>query len=109
LFHRYRQGHHSTSDDSTRYRDVDEIQSWRDNDNPLTRLRLYMESQGWWDEARETSLKDTEKRKVLEALSKAENKPDPSRDTMFDDVRLALLAYLTGLKSRLIWFYMVVY
>ena len=60
-----------------------------------------MESQGWWDEARETSLKDTEKRKVLEALSKAENKPDPSRDTMFDDVRLALLTYLTGLISRL--------
>ena len=62
---------------------------WRDNDNPLTRLRKYMEGQGWWDEARETSLKDTEKRKVLEALSKAENKPDPSRDTMFEDVRIS--------------------
>jgi 2-oxoisovalerate dehydrogenase E1 component alpha subunit len=43
----YRGGHHSTSDDSTRYRSIEEIQYWTENDNPITRTRLLMEHQGW--------------------------------------------------------------
>jgi 2-oxoisovalerate dehydrogenase E1 component alpha subunit len=38
----YRLGHHSTSDDSTAYRSVDEINSWEKSDNPLSRFRNYL-------------------------------------------------------------------
>jgi 2-oxoisovalerate dehydrogenase E1 component alpha subunit len=38
----YRIGHHSTSDDSTAYRSVDEINSWEKDDNPVSRLRNYL-------------------------------------------------------------------
>ena len=54
----YRQGHHSTSDDSTRYRDVVEIDEWRSNSHPITRLRSYMESKGWWDDSMEETRRE---------------------------------------------------
>lgn len=41
----YRQGHHSTSDDSTRYRPLEEIKSW-DAFDPAKRWKAYMESKG---------------------------------------------------------------
>ena len=50
----YRRGHHTTSDDSSLYRTESpaELQAWREAD-PALRLRLYLESQGAWDEAAE--------------------------------------------------------
>jgi 2-oxoisovalerate dehydrogenase E1 component alpha subunit len=42
----YRGGHHSTSDDSTRYRDASEIKYWQDHFDPLVRFRAYIESKG---------------------------------------------------------------
>ncbi|KAG1244959.1 hypothetical protein G6F68_015236 [Rhizopus microsporus] len=44
----YRIGHHSTSDDSTKYRDRKEVEERAQLDNPITRLRRYMEARGWW-------------------------------------------------------------
>jgi 2-oxoisovalerate dehydrogenase E1 component alpha subunit len=38
----YRQGHHSTSDDSTRYREVAEIKHWKDNFDPIERTKHYL-------------------------------------------------------------------
>jgi 2-oxoisovalerate dehydrogenase E1 component alpha subunit len=45
----YRLGHHSTSDDSTAYRSIDEINSWERDDNPVARFRQYLVNKGWWD------------------------------------------------------------
>jgi len=39
----YRRGHHSTSDDSTRYRSVAEIKFWQENMDPVKRFRNYIE------------------------------------------------------------------
>ncbi len=39
----YRRGHHSTSDDSTRYRSLSEIKHWHDNLCPVKRLRYLNE------------------------------------------------------------------
>ena len=39
----YRLGHHSTSDDSTAYRSVDEMNSWEKDDNPILRFKQYLE------------------------------------------------------------------
>ncbi|KAG8273324.1 hypothetical protein J6590_023838 [Homalodisca vitripennis] len=44
----YRVGHHSTSDDSSAYRPVEEVQQW-EQDSPIARFRLYLEAQGWWN------------------------------------------------------------
>ena len=38
----YRQGHHSTSDDSTRYREVSEIMDWKEKADPIMRMNLYL-------------------------------------------------------------------
>lgn len=38
----YRLGHHSTSDDSTAYRSIDEISSWEKEDNPMLRFKQYL-------------------------------------------------------------------
>ena len=45
----YRLGHHSTSDDSTAYRSVDEMNSWEKDDNPIKRFKSYLIAKGWWD------------------------------------------------------------
>lgn len=42
----YRLGHHSTSDDSTAYRSVDEINLWEKDDNPINRFKNYLFQKG---------------------------------------------------------------
>jgi 2-oxoisovalerate dehydrogenase E1 component alpha subunit len=82
----YRRGHHSTSDDSTRYREVEEIKFWQDNFDPVTRWRTYMEDKGWWTAEQDQALRDSERAAVLSAMASAEQKPKPAIDQMFEDV-----------------------
>ena len=82
----YRVGHHSTSDDSTAYRSVDEVKYWHEKDHPMTRLRKYMERLGWWDEGREASDRDECKKQVLQALTAAEKRKKPPLKDIFEDV-----------------------
>lgn len=82
----YREGHHSTSDDSTRYRKADEIKEWREVSNPVRRLRRYMERKGWWDAAKEEALVATERKAVLVAMANSEKKPRPDVTELFNDV-----------------------
>lgn len=82
----YREGHHSTSDDSTRYRSGDEIAHWRSTTNPVLRLRRYLERRGWWDEEKEKAAIKQERKAVLEALTTAEKKPLPPIKDLFSDV-----------------------
>jgi len=51
----FRIGHHSTSDDSTAYRSVDEVTYWDKQDHPISRLRYFMMNQNWWTDQEETS------------------------------------------------------
>jgi 2-oxoisovalerate dehydrogenase E1 component alpha subunit len=62
----YRRGHHSTSDDSTRYRSLSEIKHWQEHNDPMKRLRYFMESQGWWDDEKENSMRDMERVLVMQ-------------------------------------------
>lgn len=82
----YRGGHHSTSDDSTRYRESDEIKYWNEKNNALSRLRLYLERRGWWDADRETALRTQSRRDVLKEMARAEAEKKPSTDELFSDV-----------------------
>jgi len=82
----YRESHHSTSDDSTRYRDPKEIESWRASANPVRRLRAFLERRGWWDAEKEAAALAEARREVLQALQAAEKKERPSFDGLFEDV-----------------------
>lgn len=82
----YREGHHSTSDDSTRYRDPAEIAEWRERANPVKRFRKYLEKQGWWDSQKEAATAAEERKAVLHAISSAEKKEKPGLEELFTDV-----------------------
>jgi len=82
----YREGHHSTSDDSTRYRSPDEIKAWRERSNPVRRLRAFMEARGWWDAEKEEALAAAERKAVLAAMTAAERKPKPGVQELIQDV-----------------------
>ena len=100
----YRMGHHSTSDDSQRYRPVrsprlrappglalllwqpvltvrrlspfcvqdGEQDFWKEQDNPILRMRNYLKLQGWYTDEEEQELRDLSRKQVLEALVAAE-------------------------------------
>lgn len=89
----YREGHHSTSDDSTRYRSPLEIQQWKETSNPVKRLRLFMEKKGWWSKEQEEELVAAERKAVLAAMAAAERKQKPDYKELFTDV------YDGGLKG----------
>jgi len=83
----YRQGHHSTSDDSSRYRPGDEVKNFsRSGLEPLTRTRMFLEKNGLWTEAMETELRDATRSEVMGALKVAEEKKFSAVREMFTDV-----------------------
>ncbi|XP_058097379.1 2-oxoisovalerate dehydrogenase subunit alpha 2, mitochondrial-like isoform X2 [Magnolia sinica] len=82
----YRVSHHSTSDDSTKYRSIDEIEYWRTNRDPVTRFRKWVESNGWWNDAAESELRSNVRNKLLHAIQYAERAEKPPLADMFTDV-----------------------
>ncbi|XP_065511147.1 2-oxoisovalerate dehydrogenase subunit alpha, mitochondrial isoform X2 [Caloenas nicobarica] len=82
----YRIGHHSTSDDSSAYRSVDEVNYWDKQDHPISRLRHYMANRGWWDEEEEKGWRKSTRRMVMEAFERAEREPKPNPQLLFSDV-----------------------
>lgn len=82
----YRGGHHSTSDDSTRYRDAHELKSWNETNNPIRRFRSYMEAKGWWSQEKEDEARSSYRAAILKALSDAEALKKPSVKHLFADV-----------------------
>jgi len=59
-----RVGHHSTSDDSSAYRSIDEISSFDQKHNPIIRLRKYMYKKGYWNEEKEEKWKQKSQKMV---------------------------------------------
>jgi len=82
----YRIGHHSTSDDSSAYRSVDEVRYWDQKDHPITRFYNYLVSKGAWSETQEKEWKNESKKKVLEAFARAEKRLKPNWKEMFTEV-----------------------
>ncbi|KAI4115330.1 MAG: hypothetical protein LQ345_004057 [Seirophora villosa] len=82
----YRVSHHSTSDDSFAYRARVEVEDWKRRDNPITRLRKWMERKGLWDEAREREARSATRKDVLRAFAAAEKEMKPPLRSMFEDV-----------------------
>ncbi|KAG6786093.1 hypothetical protein POTOM_007687 [Populus tomentosa] len=82
----YRVGHHSTSDDSTKYRSVDEIEYWKMVRNPVNRFRKWVERNGWWSEEEESELRSSMKKQLLQVIQVAEKKEKPPLKELFSDV-----------------------
>ncbi|KAL8712705.1 MAG: hypothetical protein Q9225_006904 [Loekoesia sp. 1 TL-2023] len=82
----YRVSHHSTSDDSFAYRAKVEVEDWKRRDNPITRLRKWMERKGLWDEEKERDARSRIRKEVLKAFAEAEKEKKPSLRNMFEDV-----------------------
>ena len=82
----YRISHHSTSDDSFAYRARVEVEDWKRRDNPITRLRKYLEKKGIWDEEKEREARGRIRKEVLKAFSEAEKEKKPPIRSMFEDV-----------------------
>ncbi|KAL8401096.1 hypothetical protein RB594_001214 [Gaeumannomyces avenae] len=82
----YRVGHHSTSDDSFAYRARVEVEDWKRRDNPISRLRKWMEGRGIWDDDKEKEARDGLRKEILKAFSEAEREKKPPIRRMFEDV-----------------------
>ncbi|KAF8047415.1 hypothetical protein N665_3047s0003 [Sinapis alba] len=82
----YRVGHHSTSDDSTKYRAADEIQYWKMSRNPVNRFRKWVEDNGWWSEDDESKLRSNARKQLLLAIQAAEKWDKPPLTELFNDV-----------------------
>jgi len=82
----YRVGHHSTSDDSTKYRAADEIQYWKMSRNPVNRFRKWVEDNGWWSEEDESKLRSNARKQLLQAIQAAEKWEKQPLTELFNDV-----------------------
>lgn len=82
----YRVSHHSTSDDSFAYRAKVEVEDWKRRDNPITRLRKWMENKGMWDSERDMAARSEIRQEVLKAFGQAEREKKPPLREMFQGV-----------------------
>ncbi|WVZ88760.1 hypothetical protein U9M48_035237 [Paspalum notatum var. saurae] len=82
----YRVGHHSTSDDSTKYRPIDEIEHWRTARDPISRYRKWVQGNDWWSDAEESELRSRVRKELLQAIQVAERMPKPPVAELFTDV-----------------------
>ncbi|KAL8110505.1 2-oxoisovalerate dehydrogenase subunit alpha 2, mitochondrial [Apium graveolens] len=82
----YRAGHHSTSDDSTKYRSAHEIEWWRSSQDPVSRFRKYIERKGWWSTEAESELRTNTRKQLAEAIQVAERSKKPPVADIFRDV-----------------------
>ncbi|MFB6208808.1 MAG: pyruvate dehydrogenase (acetyl-transferring) E1 component subunit alpha [Candidatus Nanohaloarchaea archaeon] len=80
----YRLEDHTTSDDSTRYRDEEEVEEWKKHD-PIERFREYLKQKDIWSEELEKFEEEAEE-KVDEAAQEAIESEDPGFDELFDYV-----------------------
>lgn len=80
----YRLEDHTTSDDSTRYRDEDEVEQWSEND-PLEQFKQYLKSKEMWSEDLVDYGEEAEE-EVNSAAKEAMEVEDPSVEDMFDYV-----------------------
>ncbi|WP_127818889.1 pyruvate dehydrogenase (acetyl-transferring) E1 component subunit alpha [Microbacterium sp. CPCC 204701] len=105
----YRMGPHTTSDDPTRYRDKDEVETWRRRD-PIARLEALLRAQGEFDDDFAASVEadaDALARAVREAAMNATTRePLTVLDHVYaephsaiDEQRAWFGAYLDGFAS----------
>lgn len=79
----YRMADHTTSDDATRYRSVEEVAAWSGRD-PIMRLKRFMTAQGLWNEEYEQKTTVEATTAIDAAIHAMESAPPPAPVEMFD-------------------------
>ncbi|HTJ71536.1 MAG TPA: pyruvate dehydrogenase (acetyl-transferring) E1 component subunit alpha [Actinospica sp.] len=79
----YRMGAHTTSDDPTRYRSSDEVESWKAKD-PIARLKAYLDREGLADETFYKEVDDEADELAAQIRAGCLALPDPEPLSMFE-------------------------
>ena len=82
----YRIGHHSTSDDSSAYRPLEELEIWNTVEHPIYKLKNYMKNREWFNEDKEIEFVKAIRKQVLSQIGQSEKIPKPNWREMFNDV-----------------------
>lgn len=78
----YRMEHHTTADDSTRYRSSKEVAAWKGRD-PIERLEKWMRKKGLLTVAKKKKVLGEARKTVEKAVRKMESSPAPGAGEMF--------------------------
>lgn len=97
----YRLGHHSTSDDSTRYRSEVEVEDFSDRMDPMLRFTHFLKHYDLLSDEDIESMKTEERFAVLSAIKQAETRPSPSIESMFEDVYKEIPSHLIDQMKQL--------
>ena len=78
----------STSDDSSQYRSIEEVEDFAQKSDPLDRLKNFFKLHEYDDTTDDKieSIIQEEKAAILDAMRKAEKKPKPPVEYLFTDV-----------------------
>jgi pyruvate dehydrogenase E1 component alpha subunit len=96
----YRLSGHSTSDDPKAYRPDAGVDPWRALD-PLPRMRKHLEKYHGWTDAMDKQLEADLDAELKAAIKVAEATPQPSLDSLFEDVYGDLPWHLREQKDEL--------
>lgn len=97
----YRQGHHSTSDDSSRYRSPAEVHNHSISTDPVKRLNKFLDRHGWMSPDDIAKVRDEERMAVLQAMEAAERRPPPKLEMLFEDVYEEMPLHLQRQEQQL--------
>lgn len=59
---------------------------WKRRDNPITRMRKWLELRSWWSADEETQLRTNLRKEVLQAFARAEKEKKPAIKNLFLDI-----------------------
>jgi TPP-dependent pyruvate/acetoin dehydrogenase alpha subunit len=96
----YRLAAHSTSDDPKGYRTREEEAEWAAKD-PLIRLKAYLIGKKLWDKDREKACEEEASTRIIDALTKAEAKPNPLAHELFDEVFAEVPPHLVAQRAQM--------
>jgi len=97
----YRLGDHTTADDASRYRDDEEVEAWRARD-PISRLRLYLDGAGLWNDELESQLAAEVHAWVDEQVQALEAMPPQSPEDLFKYMYAEIPPHLSEQMASLI-------
>ncbi len=81
----YRMGSHSSSDDASKYRSVEEVELWKTRD-PIVRFRRYLSKKGLLTEQEDRSIQEEVDKEIVSTIKESEKVPRPTPYSMFTDV-----------------------
>jgi 2-oxoisovalerate dehydrogenase E1 component alpha subunit len=83
----YRRGHHSTSDDSSKYRPAGELEFWQQpGKEPISRFGKLLINKGLLSEDYDSKLREDLRKEVIDCIKRSEGKPRASIEHIFTDV-----------------------